>query len=620
MWVRRMLALVTMMASLAALTGCSSDKPGPDDVLDDFLDNWQAGTLADSRYTDGSGERIATEYRNLIGDLGAYSPELTADKITEEDGEATATVDVAWTLTDQATWSYRTTVRLVQRQDTWLVDWSARIIHPDLKRGDRLTVRWEQAPRAPILDGSGDPIVEPRPVVHIGVEPQRVTDPAHLSAELARILNIDTTDLPERIIQAQPDAFVEVMTLRREQYDPIRDQLQALPGTVFREDTLPLAPTRQFARALLGTVGPVTAEVLERDPDRYRPGDLAGLSGLQEQYDERLAGTPGVTIEVVRTGQPPRQLMRTEPQAGIPLQVSLDQSVQLAADAALAGESRQTALVALRISDGAVLAVANGPDGDGPNLALEATVAPGSTFKMVTALALLEDGLRPEDTVPCPRYRTVDGFRFSNHDDFALGQVPFSEAFAQSCNTTFVELASRLDRGTLTQTAAGLGIGVPWQLGVDVFTGSVPVASDPVSAAAATFGQGEVTVSPIAMASAVAAVAGGRWQQPRLLLDPMPPSTSPNSELPRSSLEALRSMMRQVVISGTATALADVPGEPVYGKTGSAEYGDHNPPASHAWFVGWQGDLAFAVLVLDGGSGSQTAVPIAERFLRGLAA
>lgn len=79
-------------------------------------------------------------------------------------------------------------------------------------------------------------------------------------------------------------------------------------------------------------------------------------------------------------------------------------------------------------------------------------------------------------------------------------------------------------------------------------------------------------------------------------------------------------MMRQVVISGTATALADVPGEPVYGKTGSAEYGDHNPPASHAWFVGWQGDLAFAVLVLDGGSGSQTAVPIAERFLRGLAA
>ena len=81
--------------------------------------------------------------------------------------------------------------------------------------------------------------------------------------------------------------------------------------------------------------------------------------------------------------------------------------------------------------------------------------------------------------------------------------------------------------------------------------------------------------------------------------------------------EALRTMMREVVTKGTATALARVPGGAVHGKTGTAEY-DDNPAHTHAWFVGWQGDVAFAVFVERGGDSGDTAVPIAERFLRGL--
>ena len=74
--------------------------------------------------------------------------------------------------------------------------------------------------------------------------------------------------------------------------------------------------------------------------------------------------------------------------------------------------------------------------------------------------------------------------------------------------------------------------------------------------------------------------------------------------------------MRLVVTNGTATgALSTVPGGPVYGKTGTAEYGTSNPPAPHAWFVGWQGNVAFAVLAEDGKSGATVAVPIATKFL-----
>jgi len=96
---------------------------------------------------------------------------------------------------------------------------------------------------------------------------------------------------------------------------------------------------------------------------------------------------------------------------------------------------------------------------------------------------------------------------------------------------------------------------------------------------------------------------------------PAPPANG--TALNAASVEALRAMMREVVTAGTATALADVPGGPVFAKTGTAEY-DNNPAHTHAWTVGWQGDIAFAVFVEKGGASSATAVPIVESFLRAL--
>jgi Cell division protein FtsI/penicillin-binding protein 2 len=271
--------------------------------------------------------------------------------------------------------------------------------------------------------------------------------------------------------------------------------------------------------------------------------------------------------------------------------------------------------VAVRVSDGSVLAVANGPDDAAGNLGFEARVPPGSTFKVVTTLALLERGISPSQTVPCPKYATVEGRRFSNDHDFALGDVPFRTAFARSCNTTFVTLSPKLGDDGLADAGGQVGLGADWTLGVDAHTGSVPETGEPVDRAAAAFGQGKVTVSPVAMAAVAAAVAKGRWQQPTLILDPEVRPAKPGPRLDPGHVDTLRSLMRTVVTDGTATALADAPGGPVHGKTGTAEYGTADPPRSHAWFVGWQGDIAFAVFVEDGGSSSDTAVPVADRFL-----
>jgi cell division protein FtsI/penicillin-binding protein 2 len=153
-----------------------------------------------------------------------------------------------------------------------------------------------------------------------------------------------------------------------------------------------------------------------------------------------------------------------------------------------------------------------------------------------------------------------------------------------------------------------------FDLGVEGFGADVPVTDDAVEHAAQVIGQGRVLTSPLAVAVGAATVQAGRLRLPRLLADA--PADAPGPELPEAA--ALQALTRSVVTDGTGTAVRDVPGEPVRGKTGTAEYGTEVPPRTHAWFAGSSGDLAFAVLVEDGGFGGQTAAPLAARLLRAL--
>jgi cell division protein FtsI/penicillin-binding protein 2 len=381
---------------------------------------------------------------------------------------------------------------------------------------------------------------------------------------------------------------------------------------------------------LLGTVGDVTREQLDKNPGKYLAGEQIGQSGLQQQYDDLLKGTPGVKIVIPQGGTEAEVILfRSDPKAGGALKTTLDQKVQNAADAALASQPLRTALVALRVSDGAILAAANGPSGGELNLAFTASVPPGSTFKVVTALGLLDGGqVTPDTAVNCPKTFTVEGRSFNNAGNFELGNVPFHVDFAKSCNTAFASLAPKLGGDGLNKAAATVGIGTTWNLGTEVFTGSVPTNVSNVEAAAAAFGQGQTLVSPLCLGAAAAAVARGSWRQPKLFAELPPGAPAPTAghagnppadgtALKADSVAALRAMMREVVTSGTATALGDVPGAPVQVKTGTAEF-DNNPANTHAWTIGWQGDIAFAVFVENGGSSAATAVPIAEAFLRGL--
>ncbi|SDS32419.1 penicillin-binding transpeptidase domain-containing protein [Actinopolymorpha singaporensis] len=348
-----------------------------------------------------------------------------------------------------------------------------------------------------------------------------------------------------------------------------------------------------------------------------------GTSGLEKRYDKQLTGSGSgsaylIAITDRETGRAVRPLRTPDAKLGKDVHTTIDPDVQRAAANALGGVTTPAALVALKPSTGDILAVANEPAGY--NRAFIGEYPPGSTFKVITSAALLRAGLSPSDVLECPRYEWVYGWRFTNQNEFVLPEgSTFRDAFAHSCNTAFVGARDKLDDRALARTAAAFGIGGVWDTGASTYDGSVPVNTDVLDRSAAMIGQGRDLASPLVMASVAGTVKNGKFVQPRLVPEAVRhPYQAPES-LDPNVVTDLRSMMRSVVTDGAGEALRGLPGRP-HAKTGTAEYGNASPRRTHAWMIGYQedSDLAWAVLLEDGGSGGSDAGPVAAAFLKNL--
>ena len=628
---RRTAVLGTVLTLLSApvLAACSGSSE--DDVraaAQAFLDDWAGGdTAAAAGATTDPGTATAL-LEQTTADLPGAALTAELGEVTVDDGTATAGWTATWDLPAAPDWTYDATLELREGEEAWQVVAEPALVHPELGEGQRLELTRALPERAAITDAAGQPLFAPTEVVNVGVDTGQVTDLPALAAGLSAATGIPAEDITADVRAAPAGQFVPVITLRRPDFEAIRAQVFDLPGAVFPTDTRLLAPTARFASALLGRVGAATAEVIEETTTEeggpaYAAGDQVGLSGLQRAFQEQLTGTPGFTVAVVSTdestGDAGREVAAVAPVAGQPLQTPLVRALQDAADGAVAGEARPTHLVVVRPGTGEVLAVSSN-EAAVPANALSGQFPPGSSMKTISATALLSTGtLTPGTPVACPGTTVVEGREFENQDQFDLGTVPFTEAFAQSCNTTFIQAGLQLPDDALAAAAATYGVGTEWQLPVGVFSGSVPSDSTGTTKAANAIGQGQVLMSPAQLALVAAGIASGTPAAPVEVVGAEPAGPAPAGP-GAAVLDQLRPMMRQVVLGGTADALADR-GE-VYGKTGTAEYGTGTPPDSHGWFMGYQlagpqGDIAFAVLV-EGGQSSSAAVAVTDAFLGAL--
>ncbi|MDT0389056.1 penicillin-binding transpeptidase domain-containing protein [Streptomyces dubilierae] len=361
-------------------------------------------------------------------------------------------------------------------------------------------------------------------------------------------------------------------------------------------------------------------EVTDRDGTTLSAADHPSLAPLMT----RLAGGgdtgTGARGAIRLIDRATGKVERTEASFGAktvradkgPVATTLDADWQSAAERALAAHAhgRNAALVALRVDDGEILAVANSP-ASGFNRALSGTYAPGSTWKIVTSSALLlKDAVAPDDVVDCPKYLTV-GKRFQNVELSEHPGATFRKDFTESCNTAFISLRDRLDDGELGEVARRyFGVGQEWHVGAPTFDGSVPVPKDETEKAASMIGQGRVQANPLIMASVTATAVSGTFHQPSLTAGTE--DTTETTPLPEDVVTQLRAMLRATVTDGTAKVLAGLPGD-VGAKTGTAEVSDDQD--NNGWLVAHRGGVAVACVVEEGVTGGGSAGPVVHDLL-----
>ncbi len=446
-----------VLATALLLSSCTggSDEPTPEnpdetavsggDVIGEFAEAWADPTI--SNFTG-----LVNEPGVAAHDISAHVAELGITETTVEPvGDLDCGSDscdeharVTHQLAGAGEWSYETLIRSTLHQGQWLVEWSASTFHPDLTDVTTLVRQRTLPRRAPILDRNGVALTPEREIVRVGVVAKKVRPATY--TQLQALLDIDTNSLRDRVGASKPNWFVSVIDLRRSDYDPIRTDLLQVPGISIDTARRALAPTAAWGRAVLGTVGPATEDALKNAGPYALPVDEVGTSGLQYAYQERLAGTPGFSIDLIErspSGGVLSQVLSRHAKVGIPLETTLDLQAQNAAERAVADADTTTAVVLVKASTGEILAAANAPGPTTYNTAFVGRYAPGSTFKTVSSASLLENGIvRPSTQVSCPDSTVVDGKRFKNYEQGIAGPNPsFAQAYAASCNTTMVSFA-----------------------------------------------------------------------------------------------------------------------------------------------------------------------------------
>ncbi len=525
----------------------------------------------------------------------------------------------------------------------------------------------KNAPRGRIYDRHGVPVASNAAafsLIFLPGQDRRRQDLKPLAAELARQLGRDPDDLFDALEQAvrEESAVRLAENLPTQTMFRLSELKTIYPGVDLIVEARRYYPFGRFASHLLGYMGKMgQREWRQRKPKGYRVDSRTGRLGLEKIFEDELRGRDGgLRMEVDAQGRLKRVLDKIPWEAGSNIHLTIDAAVQRAADEGLrATPTGRGAAVAIDPRNGDLLAMSSQPDFD-PNAflstdpdevkstvlelsefnnAIAGAYPPGSTFKPIAGLAALSEGrVKPEDEVFCPGHFELGGRTFLCWEHKGHKRVSWLMGLALSCDVYFYKLGLRAGGAAIERYARAFGLGQKTNIPLKgeksghLFgpearkkTGKGWYDGDTLNL---VIGQGEMTVTPLQMAIATAALAnrGSVWRPrytQKIVYSDGRPDYAPKPErlgLVPAREDAWDEVQRglEVVVSSGTGGGARIPGLVTAGKTGTAQ----NPHGEdHAWFVayaakpGESASIAIAVLVENGGHGGATAAPVARRML-----
>lgn len=480
-----------------------------------------------------------------------------------------------------------------------------------LSESNRVNLTLIPPRRGWIIDRNGRPLANNRTDFRVDLIPQRMVDPETTITRLAQLLRLEPDEVDrirdelDKSAGFRPVQVADKLTY--DQYAAISVRLPDLPG---------VAPSQGFSRNypagatvghLLGYVGAATAEEYKerKDPLLITPGFKVGKDGLEKAFDRHLTGKPGAKrVEVTARGKIVKELTTRPDSPGRSIKLTIDAGLQEFAGRRLATQSG--AVVVLDCRNGDVLALASMPSFDPNsfsdgishleyemlskddhvplrNKTLQGLYPPGSTVKPMVALALLEAGISPAETVSCGGAIRVGNTLFHCHKRRGHGALNMRGAIAQSCDIYFYQMAQRIGMDRIASMARRVGMGQKFDLPFPSQSyGTVP---DPAwkerkyqqkwqiyDTVNATIGQGYMLINPLQMAVMAARLATGKQLMPNFIHGaprPEPASVGATEE----HLVVIRDAMSAVVNGGGTggAARSSIPGVMIAGKTGTAQ-------------------------------------------------
>ncbi len=521
----------------------------------------------------------------------------------------------------------------------WKIHWNDHFPLPEYGIEANYDRRRLYPERGSIYDRSGELLAGGGSVINVGIQPGRVEDPDLLHDTLYEELGLTEEYLTGEYQAAgvEDHWFVPVATISETEFAELDPILRPIPGIFFRRQDSRVYPYDKTAGHITGYLGEVTSEMIDSYPERdYQAGERVGRSGLEIGQEEILRGKPGYEFYIERDGD--RELLRQlSPVHGEDVNISLDVSLQEEAVDLLAGE--RASFVLLDANSGEIIVLASTPgfdpnefvqgisssrwsqlttDPDRPlfNRAIQGRYPPGSTFKVLTAAAALNEGIYNLDSdFDDDGQLTVEGNIIRNFEGEVFGQHTLEDAIVRSINTTMAKVGLELGAEGLEDYFNALSLSLTPDLGLPLQAGQIgnPGRSQ-VGLAWSAIGQDQVLITPLHMAKLFTPFANNGYA-PEVSLQIDDYGYQQEQVLAEETVNSLRESLRKVVTEGTGQSL-NLDNYNIYGKTGTAEITGRDP---HAWFGGFiedfqYRDLAFALLVEEGGVGGRVAAPLVREF------
>src|SRR5665811_1273147 len=269
-------------------------------AADRFAGAWSHRDVLKVGYAGRTAGQVTASFKSTTAGLGGAPVKVAVTSLTRDGDKANGKLSVAWTVAEGSTWAYTMPISL-QRNDVELWDVVARdgaaMWAPNVDAKAKLVAARTWGKRGEVLGRDGSPILAVGKVYDVAIDPARAS--AQTIAKLEKLVNEPTGFLVAKLNAAKASgskAPIPVVAYREADFQARKAQLDALIGVIYPPREQPLAPTSTFARPLLGSYGPATAETIKNGKGRYVAGDYAGLNGLQGQYDAALGGTPGVRV------------------------------------------------------------------------------------------------------------------------------------------------------------------------------------------------------------------------------------------------------------------------------------------------------------------------------------